>query len=33
MPPGWAMQFTEPIPLPKGKWLVTLRDAALYITN
>jgi hypothetical protein len=30
---GWARQFTEPIPLPKGKPLATLRDAALYITK
>jgi hypothetical protein len=30
---GWAKQFNEPIPLPKGKKLVTLRDAALYITK
>jgi hypothetical protein len=25
--------FAEPIELPKGKKLVTLRDAALYITK
>ncbi len=30
---GWATKFDEPIPLPKGKPLVTLRDAALYITK
>jgi hypothetical protein len=30
---GWTAQFDEPIPLPKGKPLVTLRDAALYITK
>ena len=30
---GWQTQFTEPIPLPKGKPLVTLRDAALYVTK
>jgi hypothetical protein len=30
---GWSRQFDEPIPLPKGKPLVTLRDAALYITK
>jgi hypothetical protein len=31
---GWSKQFDEPIPLPKGgKPLVTLRDAALYITK
>lgn len=30
---GWQTEFTDPIPLPKGKPLVTLRDAALYITK
>ncbi len=30
---GWARQFNEPIPLPNGKPLATLRDAALYITK
>jgi hypothetical protein len=30
---GWARKFNEPIPLPKGKTLVTLRDAATYITK
>jgi hypothetical protein len=30
---GWARQFDESIPLPKGKPLVTLRDAATYITK
>ena len=30
---GWATKFFEPIPLPNGKPLVTLRDAALYITK
>jgi hypothetical protein len=30
---GWNAKFTEPIPLPKGKPLVTLRDAALYVTK
>ena len=29
----WDRPFTEPIELPKGKKLVTLRDAALYITK
>jgi hypothetical protein len=29
----WSARFDEPIPLPKGKLLVTLRDAALYITK
>jgi hypothetical protein len=32
-PVGWASNFDEPIPLPKGKKLITLRDAALYITK
>jgi hypothetical protein len=32
-PAGWDTQFTKPIRLPKGKPLVTLRDAALYITK
>jgi hypothetical protein len=27
----WSRAFDEPIPLPKGKALVTLRDAASYI--
>jgi hypothetical protein len=30
---GWDPKFSEPILLPKGKKLVTLRDAALYITK
>ena len=30
---GWATKFEEPIPLPKSKPLITLRDAALYITK
>jgi hypothetical protein len=29
----WDRPFTEPIELPKGKRLVTLRDAALYIAK
>jgi hypothetical protein len=29
----WKTEFDEPIPLPKGKPLVTLRDAANYITK
>jgi hypothetical protein len=29
----WNQQFFDPIELPKGKKLVTLRDAALYITK
>jgi hypothetical protein len=30
---GWQTKFDEPIPLPNRKPLVTLRDAALYITK
>jgi hypothetical protein len=30
---GWSRKFEEPIPLPKGKPLITLRDAANYITK
>ena len=30
---GWQRRFDEPIPLPNGKKLLTLRDAALYITK
>jgi hypothetical protein len=30
---SWDQRFSEPIELPKGKKLVTLRDAALYITE
>jgi hypothetical protein len=30
---GWQRKFEEPIPLPSGKALVTLRDAADYITS
>jgi hypothetical protein len=33
MPVPWDRPFTEPIALPKGKKLVSLRDAALYITK
>jgi hypothetical protein len=29
----WDPPFAEPIELPKGKKLITLRDAALYITK
>ena len=28
---GWKRQFDEPIPLPRGRQLVTLKDAAEYI--
>jgi hypothetical protein len=30
---GWSRKFDEPIPLPSGRKLVTLRDAADYITG
>jgi hypothetical protein len=29
----WSRAFDDPIPLPKGKSLATLRDVALYITK
>ena len=29
---GWLRKFEDPIPLPDGRMLVTLRDAATYIT-
>ena len=28
---GWQRKFEDPIPLPKGRQLVTLKDAADYI--
>ena len=30
---SWDQRFLDPIELPGGKQLVTLRDAALYITE
>jgi hypothetical protein len=30
---GWSRQFADPIPLPKGRQLVTLKDAGTYITK
>jgi hypothetical protein len=30
---SWDRPFAEPIELPEGKKLITLRDAALYITK
>jgi hypothetical protein len=30
---SWDQPFYNPVDLPKGKTLVTLRDAALYITK
>jgi hypothetical protein len=29
----WSAKFNEPSPLPKGRQLVTLRDAGNYITK
>jgi hypothetical protein len=29
----WVQQFFDPITLPDGRKLITLRDAALYITK
>jgi hypothetical protein len=31
MATGWSRQFEDPIPLPRGRQLVTLKDAADYI--
>jgi hypothetical protein len=30
---GWKRRFEEPIPLPRGRQLVTLEDAGTYITK
>ena len=30
-PQGWKRPFDDPIPLPRGRQLVTLKDAANYI--
>jgi hypothetical protein len=30
---GWQRRFDDPIPLPRGRQLVTLEDAGNYITN
>jgi hypothetical protein len=30
---GWNRPFDDPIPLPRGRQLVTLKDAANYITK
>lgn len=30
---GWSREFDDPIPFPKGRKLVTLRDAGDYITK
>ena len=31
--PDWSRSFDDPVPLPRGRQLVTLRDAAEFITN
>ena len=31
--PDWSRPFDDPIPLPRGRQLITLRDAAEYITR
>jgi hypothetical protein len=31
--PGWKQSFDDPIPLPDGRQLVTLKDAADYIVK
>jgi hypothetical protein len=30
---GWSREFDDPIPLPRGRTLVTLQDAGNYITE
>jgi hypothetical protein len=30
---GWSAPFDDPIPLPRGRQLVTLQDAGTYITK
>ncbi len=30
---SWSAEFNAPIPLPKGRQLVTVRDAGNYITR
>jgi hypothetical protein len=30
---GWSREFYDPIPLPRGRQLVTLKDAGTYITK
>ncbi len=32
-PRGWKRRFDDPIPLPRGRQLVTLEDAGQYITK
>jgi hypothetical protein len=31
--PDWSRKFDDPIPVPKGRPLVTLKDAGTYITR
>jgi len=33
MTADWSRKFDEPIPLPKGRQLITLKDAGTYITK
>src|SRR5450755_2504945 len=33
MKSGWSREFDEPIPLAKGRQLITLKDAGTYITK
>jgi hypothetical protein len=33
MAKGWKRRFDDPIPLPRGRQLVTLEDAGTYITK
>jgi hypothetical protein len=33
MTPDWSRKFDEPIPLPNGRQLVTLKEAGTYITT
>jgi hypothetical protein len=30
---GWSRRFEDPIPLPRGRQFVTLKDAGNYITK
>jgi hypothetical protein len=30
---GWKRSFEDPIPLPRGRQLITLQDAGAYITK
>jgi hypothetical protein len=32
-PPDWSRKFHDPIPVPEGRQLVTLKDAGTYITK